>query len=190
MARSWGLFGRGLLLLAASWGASGLRQASGSDFGRIVEPFWEPKPMFVGSFFRHVAGASFSFSFACASALKFAFLHLAQKGHPSKFLIKTNILNEISMFAFLPGAPRGRHERLKKRSKTAFSRPRAKHPKKAPQKPRKSHPREAKMTPRSGPGGAGSDPRGPKTTPRAQSAPRAVGAAQRRSQSSLRTESD
>ena len=38
--------------------------------------------------------------------------------------------------------------------------------KKAPPKTRKSHPREANMTLRSGPGGAGSDPRAPKTTPR------------------------
>ena len=57
MARSWVLFGRGLLLLAASWGASGLRQASGSDLRRILEPSWEPKSMFLGSFFLHVAGA-------------------------------------------------------------------------------------------------------------------------------------
>ena len=103
------------------------------------------------------------------------------------------------MFACLPGAPRGRHERLKKRSKTALKKTQQKRrktrfleapgqaSKKAPQKPRKSYPREAKMTPRSGPGGAGSDPRAPKTTPRRpqerpKSAPRV---AQRRSQSSL-----
>ena len=39
LGRSWvrcPIFGRGLLLLAASWGASGLRQASGSDFGTIL----------------------------------------------------------------------------------------------------------------------------------------------------------
>ena len=43
-------------------------------------------------------------------------LHLAQKGHPSKFIVKTLCFNEFSMFAFLPGAPRGRHERLKKKA--------------------------------------------------------------------------
>ena len=34
-----GFFCRGLLLLSASWGASGFRQASGSDLGMILEPF-------------------------------------------------------------------------------------------------------------------------------------------------------
>ena len=70
-----------------------------------------------------------------------------------------------------------------KHRKTSFLEAPGQASKKANQKPRKSHHREAKMTPRSGPGGAGSDPRGPKTTQgRPKSAPRA---AQRRSQSSL-----
>ena len=36
LGRSWALFGRSLLLLAASCGAGGLRQASGVDFGSHV----------------------------------------------------------------------------------------------------------------------------------------------------------
>ena len=34
---SWPLFGRGLLLLGASWGAGGLPKASGSDFGATLD---------------------------------------------------------------------------------------------------------------------------------------------------------
>ena len=104
-------------------------------------------------------------------------LHLAQKEHPSKFIVKYMILMNCSMFARLPGAPRGRHERLKKRTKTAhkktphtqrtngFFKAPGQASKTVQKKTRKRHPREATMTPRSGPGGAGSDPRGPKTTP-------------------------
>ena len=82
MDRSWGFFGRGLLLLGASWGASGLRQASGSDFVRILEPFGGAKSMF----FRFVStrrGGCFctclSCSFACAGALKFVLFALGAK---------------------------------------------------------------------------------------------------------------
>ena len=81
------------------------------------------------------------------------------------------------MFAFLPGAPRGRHERLKKKatqhsknttktSKNEFSRGPGPSLQKSPPTTAKSDPREAKMTPRNAPGGARRCPRGAKTAPR------------------------
>ena len=65
-----------------------------------------------------------------------------KKGTQANSSTKTKLFHDFSMFAYPPGSPRGRHERLKKRTKTAhkkhhennetivFSRPRAKPPKK------------------------------------------------------------
>ena len=40
LGRSWGRFGRGFVLLGASFGAGGLRKASGSDLGAILGGSW------------------------------------------------------------------------------------------------------------------------------------------------------
>ena len=54
----------------------------------------------------------FSLSFSCAGALKFALFALGAKRAPNDF-------SSFSKLAWPPGSPRGRHERIKKRTKTA-----------------------------------------------------------------------
>ena len=113
-------------------------------------------------------------------------LHLAPKGHPSKFIVKTMCLNEFSMFAFLPGAPRGRHERLKKKatqhsknttktSKNEFSRgPGPSLQKSQPKTAKKSPPggqNDPQERPRRGRERPKSSQDDPKTTPRAPQEP-------------------
>ena len=154
MDRSWLLFGRGLLLLGASWGSSGPRQASGIDVEAILEPLGA-KIDDLENFSARRGGCfltCYSRRFSCAGALEFVRFALGAKRPPKQIHRKKHCFNEFSMFAFLPGEPRGRHERLKKRSKTAFkkhhknteklvfSRPRAKPPKKPNKKREKVMP--------------------------------------------------
>ena len=86
------VFGRGLLLFGASWGASGLRQASGSVFRTILESFGSQKPRFL----KHVSArrggcfwTCFSCSLSCAGALKFVLFAIGATRAP-KQIHRTN----------------------------------------------------------------------------------------------------
>ena len=122
--RSWA--GLRLLLVAfgLSWAALGvslclvgLPGASGSDFGAILEPFWESKSTMFEAFFRTSRGCSlacFSLSVSCAGALKFVLFALGAKRAPKQIHWKTQWM--FMIFPSLLGR-RGRREEGRRGSK-------------------------------------------------------------------------
>ena len=141
--------------------------------------FWEPKSMIFEVCFCTSRGLFldlFPRSFSCAVLGNLFSLHLAQKGHPRKLLVKNTIFNELfNVRAPAGGTARKAREAQKEnqnstqktpqkqRNHRFFQGPGPSLQKSCP-KPLKSDPPMAKMIPGSGPGGAGSGPRGSKTT--------------------------